>query len=108
MIIGLGSGWHLVAVGAAVQQLGGGMVIPTLLAWGQAMLPLEQRGRGMGIWATAFFAGTFVCSPIVDMVSARVGGLVPAMTALGIVTLAAAVAALFLPSGRAAHKVSFS
>lgn len=106
LVIGLGQSWSIVAIGAAIQQLGGGMVIPTLLAWGQAMLPLEQRGRGMGIWATAFFSGTFLCSPIVALVSDLSGGLAPAMVTLGGVTLAAALLAFFLlPSGRAAQKV---
>jgi MFS family permease len=106
LVIGLGQSWQLVSIGAAIQQLGGGMVIPTLLAWGQAILPLEQRGRGMGIWATAFFSGTFLCSPIVSLVSDLSGGLVPAMVVMGYVTLAAALLAFFiLPSGRAADKV---
>jgi MFS family permease len=109
LVIGLGHTWQVVSLGAAIQQLGGGMVIPTLLAWGQAMLPLEQRGRGMGIWATAFFSGTFVCSPVVALVSDLSGGLVPAMVVLGVVTLASALLAFFiLPSGRAAHEVSVS
>ncbi|MFT4056705.1 MAG: MFS transporter [Novosphingobium sp.] len=105
LVIGLSPNWPGAAAGAALQQLGGGMVIPTLLAWGQAMLPLEQRGRGMGIWATAFFSGTFVCSPVVAMVSGLSGGLLPAMTMMGVVTLACAVLAfLILPSGLAPRK----
>lgn len=105
LVIGYGQTWQMVAVGAAIQQLGGGMVIPTLLAWGQAMLPLEQRGRGMGIWATAFFSGTFVCSPVVGLIDRMAGGLVPAMNVMGIITLVAAVLALIiLPSGAAAKK----
>ena len=109
LVIGLGHNWQLASVGAAIQQLGGGMIIPTLLAWGQAMLPLEQRGRGMGIWATAFFTGTFVCSPIVGMVDTAAGGLMPAMVVMGVATLAAGLLALFLlPSGRAATKVAFA
>lgn len=106
LIIGLGSSWHTAAIGAGVQQLGGGMVIPILLAWGQALLPFEQRGRGMSIWATAFFSGTFVCSPIVTEVAAATGGLVPAMTVMGGVTLLFAVLApVLVPAGRSAmHK----
>jgi MFS family permease len=105
LVIGFAPSWQLVSLGAAIQQVGGGMVIPILLAWGQAMLPLEQRGRGMGIWATAFFTGTFLCSPVVSFVSDQSGGLVPAMTVMGVVTLAIAILAyLALPGGRAAQK----
>lgn len=101
LLIGFGHSWHVAAIGAAVQQLGGGMIIPTLLAWGQALLPFEQRGRGMGIWATAFFSGTFVCSPIVTAVATNTGGLLPAMAVMGAVTLLAAVLApLLVPSPR--------
>ncbi len=106
LVIGSAPSWQAASAGAAIQQIGGGMVIPTLLAWGQAMLPLEQRGRGMGIWATAFFSGTFVCSPVVAMVTGLAGGLLPAMTVMGFVTLAAALLAfIILPSGQAAQKV---
>lgn len=94
--IGRGQDWQTVAAGAAIQQLGGGMIIPILLAWGQAFLPPEQRGRGMGIWATAFFAGTFVCSPLVGLVAGSSGGLVPAMQVMGFVTLVFAVIAPFI------------
>lgn len=101
LIIGLGSSWQVAAIGAAVQQLGGGMVIPILLAWGQALLPFEQRGRGMSIWATAFFCGTFVCSPIVTAVAEKIGGLLPAMTIFGGVTLLfALLAPVLVPAGR--------
>lgn len=90
-VIGLADSWRLVAVGAAVQQLGGGMIIPALLAWGQAMLPLEQRARGMGIWTTAFFSGTFLCSPMVGAIADRAGGLAAAMLAMGVASLVAAL-----------------
>lgn len=96
LVIGLAGSWQTVALGAAVQQLGGGMVIPALLAWGQALLPLEQRGRGMGIWATAFFSGTFVCSPVVAFVTGLSGSLVAAMAVMGVVTIAFAVLAPLL------------
>lgn len=106
LVIGVASSWQLASVGAAIQQVGGGMVIPILLAWGQAMLPYEQRGRGMSIWATAFFCGTFVCSPIVAAVAGAIGGLIPAMATMGVVTLIAAVAAAVLIPSAPEAKVS--
>jgi MFS family permease len=99
IIIGRSPDWQLVAVGATIQQIGGGMIIPLLLAWGQSILPLEQRGRGMGIWATAFFTGTFICSPLVSLVAGASGGLLPAMQVMGLVTLLLAAAAPFLVPG---------
>ena len=91
-----------VIIGALVQQLGAGMIIPALLAWGQALLPLEQRGRGMGIWATAFFTGTFLCPPLITGIASVAGGLRPAMAMIGFVAFAAALLALLFLRGRAA------
>jgi len=96
IIIGLGGTWPAVAAGAAVQQLGGGMIIPALLAWGQAILPLEQRARGMGIWTTAFFTGTFLCSPMVGLIAGVLDTLPGAMLAMGAVSLVAALLAPIL------------
>jgi len=79
------------------------MLLPILLAWAQSLLPLEQRGRGMGIWTTAFFCGTFLCSPMVNLFADHTGGLLPAIRLLGILTLACAAAAIFLPSPQRHH-----
>lgn len=99
IVIGRAPDWQTAAIGALIQQTGGGMIIPILLTWGQSLLPLEQRGRGMGIWATAFFSGTFVCSPLVSWVAASSGGLMPAMQVMGLVTLVfAGLAAFAVPS----------
>jgi MFS family permease len=95
IVVGLSESYQAAAAGAAIQQLGGGMVIPALLAWGQAILPFEQRGRGMGIWATAFFAGAFICPPIVSAVATTAGGLQPAILALGAIALLLAALVFF-------------
>ncbi|OJU10147.1 MAG: hypothetical protein BGN86_06130 [Caulobacterales bacterium 68-7] len=100
-VIALGRTELVVSLGATIQQMGGGMVIPIPLAWGRGLLPLEQRSRGMGIWATAFFAGTFLCPPMIAAVSAATGGLKPAILALAVVTIALSLAAPFL-GGRSA------
>ncbi|GGB56107.1 MFS transporter [Blastomonas aquatica] len=100
IVIGLSDSYQTAAAGATIQQLGGGMIIPALLAWGQAKLPFDQRGRGMGIWATAFFAGAFVCPPIVSALAATAGGLQPAIIIMGVSALVLA-AAVFLFMGRA-------
>jgi len=103
IVIGSVPSLHLVIVGAGIQQVGAGMLLPILLAWAQSLLPLEQRGRGMGIWTTAFFCGTFLCSPMVNLFADHTGGLLPAIRLLGILTLACAAAAIFLPSPQRHH-----
>ncbi|RZF59233.1 MFS transporter [Sphingomonas populi] len=96
IVLGIATSVAAVNLGALIQQLGAGMVIPTLLAWGQMLLPIEQRGRGMGIWATAFFTGTFLCPPLVTGLQSLVGGLSSAMIVVGVTSILAALLALFL------------
>ncbi len=95
LVIGLGHSFEVIAVGAVLQQFGAGFVIPALLAWGQAILPPEQRGRGLGIWVTTFFAGTFLCPPMITLLGGMAGGLQPAMAVVGVIALILAGVSLF-------------
>lgn len=92
--IGASASYSSAACWATVQQLGGGMMIPILIAWSQGLVPEEHRGRGMGVWATCFFAGMFCCSPVVRVVASVAGGLQPAILWLGVVAALVAAAAL--------------
>lgn len=89
-----------VMVGAVIQQFGAGFVIPVLMAWGQALLPMTQRGRIMGIWVTSFFTGTFLCPPMITGLSALLGGLYPAIGAVGMAGLITALGAFALRERR--------
>lgn len=91
VVIGLAPTYIEVSIGAVIQQLGAGMVIPALLAWGQSVLPFEQRSRGMGIWATAFFTGTFLCPMLFNMISSELGGAQPAMAVVGVIAVVLAL-----------------
>ena len=104
IIISLAPTYVGVAAGATVQQFGSGLVIPVLLAWGQSMLPTEQRARGMGIWASAFFVGLFICPPLVGIGTAVTGGLQGSLMFFGGLTIIMAIAsALFFRGPRAIH-----
>ncbi|MBB3957567.1 MFS transporter [Novosphingobium sediminicola] len=85
-----------VIVSSLIQQFGAGFVIPVLMAWGQALLPVTQRGRVMGIWVTSFFTGTFLCPPMITGLSALLGGLYPAVGAVGVAGLITALGAFAL------------
>ncbi|NVK72386.1 MAG: MFS transporter [Oceanospirillaceae bacterium] len=87
VVIGLAPTYIEVSFGAVIQQLGAGIVIPALLAWGQSVLPFEQRSRGMGIWATAFFTGTFLCPMLFNIISSEFGGTQPAMVVVGVIAV---------------------
>jgi MFS family permease len=84
--IGLSGTYLQAALWAVPQQLGGGMVIPTLIAWAQGSMPFDQRGRAMGIWATFFFSGLFLCPTIVNLTATAAGGLSAAFWLLGLIT----------------------
>lgn len=53
-----------IILGLVVQQAAAGMSVPTMMQWAQRVLPEAVRGKGLGLWAAAFFAGQFL-SPAV-------------------------------------------
>lgn len=67
-----------------IQQLGCGMTIAVLVTWALAIFPVEYRGRGMGIWTSAFFLGQFLNPVFVSGVSHFSGSLLNTFTATGI------------------------
>lgn len=78
-------------IGCFINQVGAGLLLPTLLVWSMSILRFEFRGRGTGFWQSAFAFGQFL-SPIVVTASGKaVGGLLGAFTVL---SAAAAVGAL--------------
>ena len=83
---------HFVAA-AALNQLGCGMVLPTLLTWATRGLAFEIRGRGNGMWQATFAVGQFLSGLIVTFLGEHVGGLLPAFMALGIANIVMAVIA---------------
>ena len=84
---------HFVAA-AALNQLGCGMVLPTLLTWATRGLAFEIRGRGNGMWQATFAVGQFLSGLIVTFLGEHVGGLLPAFLALGVANIVMAVVAV--------------
>ncbi len=78
-------------IGCGLNQVGAGMVLPTLLVWAVSKLRFEVRSRGTGLWTAAFALGQFLSPIVVTFISFRVGGLLPAFAWLG---YGAAIAAL--------------
>jgi MFS family permease len=81
------------AAAAALNQLGCGMVLPTLLTWATRGLAFEIRGRGNGMWQATFAVGQFLSGLIVTFLGEHVGGLLPAFVTLGIANIVMAVIA---------------
>lgn len=94
--IGLATSPTGVIGGVVLQQTGAGMAIPVLIAWAQKMLPLEHRGRGIGVWTSAFFLGQFLSPLAISMVRTWTVTMQGAFLAAGITALVGAPVAYFL------------
>lgn len=85
-----------VIMGMVLQQTGAGMAIPVLIAWAQKMLPLEHRGRGIGVWTSAFFLGQFVSPLIISAVREATVTMQGAFVVAGITAAAGGLVAFVL------------
>ena len=61
--MGLSSTWLLPTIGAAIANLGCGMLLPNMITWALSTLPADKRGKGTGAWQAASFLGQFL-SPL--------------------------------------------
>ena len=89
--IGLSHSQSAMTSAAFVQQLGAGILIPSLVLWTVAGLPVRHRGRGMGIWSGCFFLGQFGSPLLVTMTSGMVGSLLGSFAVLGAFALVGSV-----------------
>ncbi|PVX28568.1 MFS transporter [Sphingomonas pokkalii] len=89
--IGLARSVTAMQLSMAFQQTGAGMAIPALIAWSQSKFGFAHRGRGMGVWTSAFFLGQAISPIIVGNVAGAAGSMQGAFLALGLVAIVAAV-----------------
>ncbi|MGK3941992.1 MFS transporter [Streptomyces caeruleatus] len=94
----LAGGAPLLVIGAVINCVGTGMLLPALLTSAMSRLAFEDRGRGTGLWTAAFFGGEFVCPLILLAGESAVGSLAGAVGVLGAAT--ALVAAGLLATRR--------
>jgi MFS family permease len=87
-------------VGCFINQLGAGLLLPTLLVWSMSILDFEVRSRGTGMWQAAFSLGQWLSPICVTFIALRVGGLLPAFAYLSYGALAGAIVALVVLSRR--------
>ncbi|WP_206066026.1 hypothetical protein [Novosphingobium sp. ERN07] len=80
--------------GCFVNQLGAGMLLPTLLVWSMSILPFEVRGRGTGFWQSAFALGQWLSPLAVTFFSLRMGGLMKSFEMLSWMAAAGFIVAL--------------
>ena len=85
--------------GCFVNQLGAGLLLPTLLVWAMGLLSAGIRGRGAGMWQSAFALGQFLSPVIVTLAANVAGGLQHAFLVLSGGALVGLVA-IVLAAGR--------
>jgi MFS family permease len=83
---------------AGLDQIGAGMLLPTLLTWAVARLPFAVRGRGTGLWTATFSFGQFACNnAAIPFIMSFTGGIIPTIGVLGWLCGGAAIIALIAP-----------
>lgn len=85
--MGLSSGVGMMTVFAFVQQFGAGMTVAGLIFWVSRLLPPQHRGRGFGLWTSAFFAAQFISPAIVGIIGGAGGGVLVAFTVMGLLSV---------------------
>jgi MFS family permease len=104
--IGMAPDYKVALAFAFVQQLANGIIVPALIAFAQSRFSFQHRGRGMGWWASAFFAAQFLSPAVVNLVRGMFGGLQPAFVVFGAVAGVGAAVTLLVRSRAAAPAVS--
>jgi hypothetical protein len=83
----------LLTIGAVINCLGGGIMLPSLLTLAMSKLEFADRGRGIGLWTGSFFLGQFLCPLVVLALASVVGSTAKSM---GVLALSGAVASTAL------------
>jgi MFS family permease len=104
--IGLAPDYKVALAFAFVQQLANGIIVPVLVAFAQSSFSFEHRGRGMGWWASSFFAAQFVSPAVVNVVRGTAGGLQGAFVVFAVIAGIGAIATLVVRGRARAPAVS--
>ncbi|MFI9567465.1 MFS transporter [Streptomyces rishiriensis] len=83
----------VLTLGAVINCLGGGIMLPSLLTLAMSQLDYADRGRGTGLWTGSFFLGQFICPLVVLALASAVG---TRANALGVFAAAGAAATVAL------------
>ena len=75
--------------GCGINQVGAGLLLPTLLVWAMSQLDFGIRSRGAGLWTGAFSLGQWLSPLVITFFAQRMGGLLPSFAVLGYAALAA-------------------
>jgi MFS family permease len=99
-LVGAGFAWmgqasdpQTYAWGSFINQIGCGLVLPTMLVWATRGVAYAIRGRVNGMWQAAFAIGQFLSGMVVTLLSHLLGGLLPTLAVMGKAILVFAVIA---------------
>ncbi len=81
-VMGQASTPWMFLIGCFINQVGAGLLLPTLLVWAMSLLPFATRSRGAGLWTGAFSIGQFLSPLTVTLAGNAFGGLLAAFTFL--------------------------
>jgi MFS family permease len=97
-LVGTGFAWMgraadpgMYAWGSFINQIGCGLVLPTMLVWATRGVAYAIRGRVNGMWQAAFAIGQFLSGMVVTLLSKQLGGLLPTLAVMGKAILVFAV-----------------
>lgn len=76
---------------AGLNQIGCGMILPTLLTWATRGLAFEVRGRGTGLWTGTFSMGQFLSGLVITFIGEQAGGLSSALIVVGVAAFGSAL-----------------
>ena len=79
--------------GSFINQVGCGLVLPTMLVWATRGLAYSIRGRGNGMWQASFAIGQFLSGMVVTALSGQLNGLLQTLVVMGKASLVFAVLA---------------
>ena len=96
MTMGRSSGVPMFLTGCFINQVGAGMLLPTLLVWAMSILPFEVRSRGSGFWQSAFALGQWLSPVAVTFFALRMGGLMDSFRMLSYMAAAGVVVAIIV------------
>jgi len=104
MMMGRSEDVQLFLAGCFVNQLGAGMLLPTLVVWSMSILTFDVRSRGIGFWQSAFALGQWLSPLVVTFLALRMGGLINSFQVLSYLAAAGFIVAIL--AGRTASKTA--
>ena len=77
-----------------ISQFGCGLLLPSMMGWCLSHLPFAWRGRGSGLFNSAFFFGQFITALVFAMLVNATGSVLTSMLSFGLLGVVLVIAVL--------------